>query len=49
MRDTRFIFIEGLMGAGKTTTAWFLTEQLQRNAIAARFRRKVPYQNKWQM
>ena len=25
MRNTRFIFIEGIMGAGKSTTAWFLT------------------------
>lgn len=37
MRDTRFIFVEGIMGSGKTTTAWFLTEQLQRHGIAARF------------
>lgn len=37
MRDTRFIFVEGIMGSGKSTTAWFLTEQLQRRGIAARF------------
>ena len=37
MRNTRFIFVEGIMGSGKTTTAWFLTEQLQRHGIAARF------------
>lgn len=35
MRDTRFIFIEGLMGAGKSTTAAFVTTQLERNGIAA--------------
>ncbi len=37
MRDTRFIFVEGIMGSGKSTTAWFLTEQLQRQGIPARF------------
>lgn len=37
MRNTRFIFVEGIMGSGKTTTAWFLTEQLQRYGVAARF------------
>jgi len=37
MRNTRFIFVEGIMGSGKTTTAWFLTEHLQRHHIAARF------------
>ncbi len=37
MRDTRFIFVEGIMGSGKSTTAWFLTEQLQRHGINARF------------
>jgi hypothetical protein len=37
MRDTRFIFVEGIMGSGKSTTAWFLTEQLQRHGIPARF------------
>lgn len=36
MRNTRFIFIEGIMGAGKTTAAEFLTDHLQRNSIAAR-------------
>ena len=29
MSNTRFIFVEGIMGAGKSTTAWFLTEQIQ--------------------
>lgn len=37
MRHTSLIFIEGIMGAGKSTTAWFLTQQLQRHGIAARF------------
>ncbi len=37
MRNTSLIFVEGIMGAGKSTTAWFLTEQLQRHGIAARF------------
>ncbi len=37
MRNTRFIFVEGIMGSGKTTTAWFLTEQLQRHGVAAHF------------
>ena len=37
MRNTKFIFVEGIMGSGKSTTAWFLTEQLQRHGIAARF------------
>jgi thymidylate kinase len=37
MRNTRFIFVEGIMGSGKSTMAWFLTEQLQRHGIAARF------------
>lgn len=37
MRNTRFIFVEGIMGSGKTTTAWFLTEQLQQHGMAARF------------
>lgn len=42
MKDTRFIFVEGIMGSGKSTTAWFLTEQLQRNGIAARFLAEGP-------
>ena len=37
MRDIHFIFVEGIMGAGKSTTAAFLTDQLRRNGIAARF------------
>ena len=37
MRNTRFIFVEGIMGSGKTTTAWFLTEQLRGHGIAAHF------------
>ena len=37
MYNTRFIFVEGIMGSGKSTTAWFLTGQLQRHGIAARF------------
>jgi len=37
MLNTRFIFVEGIMGSGKSTTAWFLTEQLQRHGIPARF------------
>jgi deoxyadenosine/deoxycytidine kinase len=37
MRDTRFIFVEGIMGSGKTTTAWFLAEQMQRHGKAAEF------------
>lgn len=37
LRDTRFIFVEGIMGSGKTTTALFLAEQLQRHGIAAEF------------
>ena len=28
MHNTRFIFVEGIVGAGKSTTAWFLTEQI---------------------
>lgn len=42
MRNTRFIFVEGIMGSGKTTTAWFLTEQIQRIGIAARFMLEGP-------
>ena len=37
MRKTSLIFVEGIMGAGKTTTAWFLTEQLHRQGLAAHF------------
>src|SRR5947209_10896276 len=37
MRKTSLVFVEGIMGAGKTTTAWFLTQELQRQGLAARF------------
>jgi hypothetical protein len=37
VHDTRFIFVEGIMGAGKTTTAWILTEQIRGNGLEARF------------
>jgi thymidylate kinase len=37
MHNTSLIFVERIMGAGKSTTAWFLTQQLQRHGIAARF------------
>ena len=37
MRNTRFIFVEGIMGSGKSTTAEFLTEHIQQHGIAARF------------
>jgi thymidylate kinase len=37
MRDTRFIFVEGIMGAGKSTTGEFITDQLQRSGISAQF------------
>lgn len=37
MRDTHFIFVEGIMGSGKTTTAWFLAEHMQQHGIAAEF------------
>jgi hypothetical protein len=36
MRDTRLIFIEGIVGAGKSTTAAWLTVDLQRRQLAAR-------------
>ena len=35
MRNTRFIFVEGIMGSGKSTIALFLEEHLQKNGIAA--------------
>ena len=37
MRGTRFIFVEGIMGSGKTTTALFLAERLQQHGISAEF------------
>ncbi len=37
MRNTRFIFVEGIMGSGKSTTAEFLTEHIRQQGIAARF------------
>ena len=42
MCDTRFIFVEGIIGAGKSTTATFLTDPLRRNGIAARFDAEGP-------
>lgn len=42
MRDTRFIFVEGLMGAGKSTTAEFLIARLERSGIAAYFMLEGP-------
>ena len=42
MRNTSFIFVEGIMGAGKSTTTWFLTEQLQQHGTAARFMLEGP-------
>jgi hypothetical protein len=42
MRNTRFIFVEGMMGSGKSTTAWFLTEHLQQNEIPASFLAEGP-------
>lgn len=42
MRDTRIIFVEGIMGSGKSTTAWFLTEQLRRKGVAACFMLEGP-------
>jgi len=37
MRNTRFIFVEGIMGTGKSTTAWFLCDRLRQHGAAARF------------
>ncbi len=42
MLSTRFIFVEGIMGAGKTTTALFLTKYLRKNDIAAHFMLEGP-------
>jgi hypothetical protein len=42
MRNTRFIFVEGIMGSGKTTTAWFLTEHIRLYGVAARFMLEGP-------
>ncbi len=42
MRNTRFVFVEGIMGAGKSTTAWFLYGQLQQHGTAARFMLEGP-------
>ena len=42
MQNTRFIFVEGIMGAGKSTTAWFLCGQLQQYGIASRFMLEGP-------
>ncbi|HSH81388.1 MAG TPA: hypothetical protein VLA19_22905, partial [Herpetosiphonaceae bacterium] len=37
MRDTKLIFVEGVMGSGKSTTANFIARQLQRNGFPARY------------
>jgi hypothetical protein len=37
MRRTKAIFVEGIIGSGKSTTAQFLTDYLTRQQIAARF------------
>jgi hypothetical protein len=37
MLTTGIIFVEGIMGAGKSTTAKFITDQLRQNQIAAHF------------
>ncbi len=42
MRNTRFIFVEGIMGSGKSTTAEFLTAQIRQHGIAARFLAEGP-------
>ena len=36
MRDTRLIFVEGLMGSGKSTTAAFIARQVQRGGLPVR-------------
>ena len=36
-RETMLIFVEGIIGAGKSTTASFITRQLQRNGISAHY------------
>lgn len=46
MRDTHIIFIEGIMGSGKSTTATFLTAWLQRHEIAASFLPEGPTTDK---
>jgi hypothetical protein len=42
MLETRFLFLEGIMGSGKTTAAWTIAETLQRQGIAARFLAEGP-------
>lgn len=42
MRATRFLFIEGILGSGKTTTATYLTDQMRRRGIPARFLAEGP-------
>ena len=37
MRHTKFIFVEGINGSGKSTTATFLTNYLTQHKIPARF------------
>src|SRR5437667_924302 len=37
MRDTQFVFVEGIIGSGKSSTAWFLMEQVQHQWKPAQF------------
>ncbi len=42
MLSTRFVFVEGIIGSGKTTTAEFLTDRLRQASIPARFLAEGP-------
>ncbi len=42
MLTTRFIFVEGIIGSGKTTTAEWIADQLPRRGIPARFLAEGP-------
>ncbi len=42
MLGTRFVFVEGIIGSGKTTTAEFLTDRLRQASIPARFLAEGP-------